>query len=586
MEAPYENPFGSSDGSPASLSQPLIQEPPSPSWNSTSAAPATTPTPPQQTQPTTARSDFCCKLDEWIHSGDDAEILITDAQKVSISPVKSYIVYVIEAGTSVSYHRHSEFESLRASLVTLYPTLVIPPIPPKQSVADFVFKARDDPTLVAQRTRMLQTFLNRVARHPIISNEHVFHRFLTELDWWSNVLQSPPLSLLPKNILKTPPQNPTDPNVSPAYAALPSPSAAYPLRNPDQRFLDSEVFTNTFANHVSGPMEQVTRRTLKRALEHAQDHSHLGAALNGFSLSETGHLSAAIEKTGQAADTTYISTTRLVQELEQDWAELLLEYSQFASSIKKGLVYRHQKHVQYEMVQDALKAKRQELDGLEKSERESCRLQEALSTLSSPPHSEGSRAPATGLDQGTAGDARMGARSTDGDNQVDESASAYLLPHPGPSPSRRSVPGMGLLSALSYTLQVMMDIDPEMARRNEISKSRETILQLEDVLHLSAHDLKYVSSTMQADLNRYQVQKTADLLDMAVRMATSHRDWCQKNLAAWEEAKKEIATIPDHPHQLPPSEQPDAAAGAGSEPSSARRDSTATINATGRHDEI
>ena len=70
--------------------------------------------------------------------------------------------------------------------------------------------------------------------------------------------------MLPKNILKAPSHNPTDPTVSPAYAVLPNPTATHPLRNPDQRFIDSEVFTNKFANHLSGPMEKVTRRTLKR----------------------------------------------------------------------------------------------------------------------------------------------------------------------------------------------------------------------------------------------------------------------------------------------------------------------------------
>jgi len=38
----------------------------------------------------------------------------------------------------------------------------------------------------------------------------------------------------------------------------------------------------------------------------------LGAAWNGFSLNEQGELSASIEKTGQAIDSTYMSTTRLV----------------------------------------------------------------------------------------------------------------------------------------------------------------------------------------------------------------------------------------------------------------------------------
>jgi sorting nexin-41/42 len=126
------------------------------------------------------------------------------------------------------------------------------------------------------------------------------------------VLNSPPISQIPKNILKASSHNPTDQNASLAYAALPSPSPAHPLRAPDQRFLDSEAFTHKFANHLSGPMEKTTRRTLKRWSDFTQDHSDLGGAFNGFSLNETGVLSAALEKTGQAVDATSISTAKLV----------------------------------------------------------------------------------------------------------------------------------------------------------------------------------------------------------------------------------------------------------------------------------
>jgi hypothetical protein len=71
-------------------------------------------------------------------------------------------------------------------------------------------------------------------------------------------------------------------------------------------------------------------------------------------------------------------------------------------------------------------------------------------------------------------------------------------------------------------------------------------------------------------------------------MARSHREWCKKvrtfvllkpiaekswkNLEAWEEAKKEIAKIPEHPNRIP-SERASS-----SGPSVVRRDSTATIN--------
>ncbi|KAF9564264.1 hypothetical protein CPC08DRAFT_741539 [Agrocybe pediades] len=489
------------------------------------------------------KTDYCCTRDRFLHSGDDVEILIVDAQKTSLNSNSPYITYVIRTGNAEARHRYSEFESLRENLSRLYPTIIVPPIPSKQTLGDYAVKqgkAKEDATLIARRKRLLQTFLNRVARHPILSNEHVFHRFLDGEVSWAEVLNSPPLSLLPKNILKAPSHNPTDQNASPAYAALPNPSAAHPLRNPDQRFLDSEAFTVKFANHVSGPMEKVTRRVVKRWADYAQDHADLGAALNGFSLNESGELSGAIEKTGQAVDATYMSTTQLLQDLEQNWAEPLHEYSQFATIIKKLLAYRHQKHVQYEMTQDALENKREQLEELEKSEREARRLEEALG-----------RGRLNGASSPT---------SPSGEGATEESSetvspaspsSVYVPPHPGPNPVRKrtKAPGMGLLNALSYTLHGMMDVDPETARRNGISKTRENISQLEDALHLAAQDLKYSSSTIQADLDRFQRQKVADLREMAITMAKSHRDWCKKNLEAWEEAKKEIEKIPDHPNK-------------------------------------
>ncbi|KAI0731261.1 hypothetical protein C8Q76DRAFT_718275 [Earliella scabrosa] len=525
------------------------------------------PSPGSHRQPQPYKNDFCCGRDRWLHSGEDVEILIVDALKTTVNSTSPYITYVIQAGNAHAQHRYSEFESLRNNLAKLYPTLIIPPIPSKQTIGDYAVKqakAKEDAAMIARRKRMLQTFLNRIARHPILSNEHVFHRFLDGEVSWTEVLNSPPITLLPKNILKAPSHNPTDQNASPAYAALSNPSAAHPLRRPDQRFLDSEVFTNKFAAHLGGPMEKVTRRTIKRWSDLAQDHAELGATLNGFSLNETGQLSTAIEKTGQAVDATYMSTTKLLQDLEQNWAEPLHEYSQFAVIIKKLLQYRHQKHVQYEMTQESLEAKREQLEELEAAEREARRLEEALGQGRS---STIRTSPAQGEEGETAhnGDENEARRQ-------DESQSTYLPPHPGPNPVRRRAPGMGFLSALSYTLHGMMDVDPETARRNSITKTRETISQLEDALHLSAQDLKYSSSTIQADLDRFQRQKVADLREMTISMARSHRDWCKKNLEAWEEAKVEIAKIPDHPNRLPESEA--ATNGAAVH---GRRDSMATI---------
>jgi hypothetical protein len=89
--------------------------------------------------------------------------------------------------------RYSEFESLRNGLAKLYPTLIIPPIPSKQSLSDYAVKqtkAKEDAAMIARRKRMLQVFLNRIARHPILSNEHVFHRFLDRDVSWVGTYRS------------------------------------------------------------------------------------------------------------------------------------------------------------------------------------------------------------------------------------------------------------------------------------------------------------------------------------------------------------------------------------------------------------
>lgn len=45
--------------------------------------------------------------------------------------------------------------------------------------------------MISQRKRMLQAFLNRIAKHPILSNEHVFHRFLDGEASWVRRLPDP-----------------------------------------------------------------------------------------------------------------------------------------------------------------------------------------------------------------------------------------------------------------------------------------------------------------------------------------------------------------------------------------------------------
>lgn len=112
--------------------------------------------------------------------------------------------------------------------------------------------------------------------------------------------------------------------------------------------------------------------------ESSSDYAELGAVLNGFSLSESGLLAGAIERTGQAADSTFMAIGSMLQEWETLFTEPLNEYSQFGSILQKLLRWRHLKHLQYELAQDALEAKKLQLEELERIEAEASRLNSAL----------------------------------------------------------------------------------------------------------------------------------------------------------------------------------------------------------------
>merc|ERR1712093_388870 len=59
----------------------------------------------------------------------------------------------------------------------------------------------------------------------------------------------------------------------------------------------------------------------------------------------------------------------------------------------------------------------------------------------------------------------------------------------------------GFLGALSHTLNGMVDADPDMTRRNNIGKTRDSITQLENSISTVTSDLRYANSMIQADLD-------------------------------------------------------------------------------------
>ncbi|KAI1637199.1 hypothetical protein F4809DRAFT_336426 [Biscogniauxia mediterranea] len=551
-----------------------------------------------QIQPTPKRKPggYDSRIEQILYENPELPILITEAGK-SMENGGKYIVYTIRTGDLEVRRRYSEFASLRDALTRLHPTLIIPPIPEKHTMADYAANptnAKQDQQIIDLRKRMLAVFLNRCRQMEQVLTDGVLWRFLDPNVSWNEVLHSHPISSIPKSVMKAPPLDTANP--TPGHAYLPVPASSARLKTPmnsspaptfdststitsqvlrrfppdahdlseqelDPYFIAFEASIKELEHALSGPMEKVNRRTLSHLSSLSADLSDLGAKFNAFALSEPSpSLAAAIERVGQAADSSYIATEELSSSLGASFAEPMRENAQFASVVRSVLRYRVLKRVQQEMTNDDLLKKKALLEQLESSEAEAKRIEQYLSSSQQiggvqqvqPPrrsssmretstqhYREGSEDtasidsdfPPTHGDVSSAPSARVGAPERTGSGPVHRKA-----------PSTNSITNK-IFGPIRHAIQGVADVDPERTRRDTIGKTRESIEQLEQAQVVAAQDVKDASASVLKDLKRFQTEKEEDLKRYMLAYARSQIEWAKKNKETWEEAKAEVEKI-------------------------------------------
>ncbi len=233
--------------------------------------------------------------------------------------------------------------------------------------------------------------------------------------------------------------------------------------------------------------------------------AELGARYNGFSLSEQSpSVAAAIERVGQAADSSYIATEELSATLGANFAEPMRESAQFAGVVRSVLRYRVLKRVQQEMTKDELHAKRQLLESLERSEMEAKRIEQYLNSSAPPsalPKRPMSSAAAHGHQRASSGHARQeeiheDSASIDSDfpaTHRDEPSAPSTVPE---NSGYDSTPASGhkksqsggfvankILGRISHAVHGIVDVDPERTRRDAIGKTKESLAHVRQVTY-------------------------------------------------------------------------------------------------------
>ncbi|KAI2612530.1 uncharacterized protein GGS25DRAFT_475805 [Hypoxylon fragiforme] len=536
------------------------------------------------------------RIEQILYENPELPILITDAGKSTESGGK-YIVYTIRTGDLEVRRRYSEFASLRDALTRLHPTLIVPPIPEKHTMADYAANptnAKQDQQIIDLRKRMLAVFLNRCRRMEQVLNDGVLWRFLDPNVSWNEVLHSHPIASIPKSIMKAPPLDTANP--TPAHSYLPVPASSARLKTPvnqppgpvfdsagtvasqllrrfppeahslneqelDPYFITFEASIKELEQALMGPMEKVNRRTLNHLSSLSTDLSDLGAKFNAFALSEPSpSLAAAIERVGQAADSSYIATEELSSSLGASFAEPMRESAQFAGVVRNVLRYRILKRVQQELANEELVKKKALLEQLETSEAEAKRIDQYLSSSQQfgggnqahPPRRSSSMKetsthhyrdgsedtasidsdfPPTHADVSAAPSARMGFPER----------SASISNHKK-APSGNSITNK-IFGPIRHAIQGVADVDPERTRRDAIGKTRESIEQLEQAQVAAEQDVKDASASILQDLKRFQSEKEDDLKRYMLAYAKSQIEWAKKNKETWEEAKAEVDKI-------------------------------------------
>lgn len=304
----------------------------------------------------------------------------------------------------------------------------------------------------------------------------------------------------------------------------------------DPYFINFEASSKELETLLQGSMEKSNRRMLTHYASLAEDMAELGARYNAFSLSENSTtLATAIEKMGQAVDSTYVKTRDLSSELSAHFAEPMRESAQFAGVVRSVLRYRVLKRVQEQMTEDELKKKKELLATLNEQEEQSKRMAATLSGYTVSPAATPKRSQSARTSQESSRRSREeDVGSIDSDfppthGDASPPSAPQGLPAGGSSePSsptgnhRKSTSGNfvtnRIFGRISHAFAGVVDSDPVKTRHDLIGRTSEQVEQLTEAQKVVKGDVKDASKGVLEDLKRFQGEKEEDLRRYMVRL--------------------------------------------------------------------
>ncbi|CAB3387632.1 Hypothetical predicted protein [Cloeon dipterum] len=260
---------------------------------------------------------------------DHLEIVVTEAEKRTNGALnirEFYTVYLVETKLlkgskwpnsrelSSLWRRYSQFEMLKLYLENMYPFVVCPCLPEKKSVYSWNAATNSsdtfDPDFVDRRRAGLETFLIRVASHPIICRDVVLLMFLQQNEGWQDKLKDygAHSEIMPWDLL------------------LPS-----RLKNPDKRFEVYHKYGSDLHLNISSTLKLRSKALEKQYCLHKL-HANYGRVFSEWSAIEK-EMGDGLQRAGHYMDS-YASCIDSTLEEEELVADQLKEYLYLANSLQ------------------------------------------------------------------------------------------------------------------------------------------------------------------------------------------------------------------------------------------------------------
>ncbi|OCT63250.1 sorting nexin-4 [Xenopus laevis] len=288
------------------------------------------------------------------------EINVSEAEKRTgknaVSMQETYTAYLIETRSldgqselqnsplDSLWRRYSEFELLRNYLCVSYPFVIVPPLPEKR--AEFVWHKLSadnmDPDFVERRRIGLENFLLRVASHPVLSHDDIFHSFLNQESGWKELLNEAGLQLKADSRLK----------------AL---NATFRVKNPDKRFTELKHYSDELQSVISHLL-RVRARVADRLYGVYKVHGNYGRVFSEWSAIER-EMGDGLQSAGHHMDVYAASIDDILEE-EEHYADQLKEYLFYAEALRS--VCKKHELMQYDLEMSALdlQSKKQQCEEL------------------------------------------------------------------------------------------------------------------------------------------------------------------------------------------------------------------------------